>query len=34
MGQPKQLVDLGAKKPYSYPNMKVFFVDGKVSDVQ
>ena len=34
MGQPKQIVDLGAKKTYSYPNMKVLFVDGKVSDVQ
>ncbi|GGH00501.1 hypothetical protein [Silvibacterium dinghuense] len=34
MGQPQQIVDLGSKKIYKYPDMKVVFVDGKVSDVQ
>lgn len=34
MGQPTQIADLGSKKTYFYANMKVIFVDGKVSDVQ
>jgi hypothetical protein len=34
MGQPKQIVDLGAKKTYTYPDLKIVFVNGKVSDVQ
>lgn len=34
MGPPKQIIDLGSKKIYLYPSMKVIFVDGKVSDVQ
>ncbi len=34
MGTPKQIVDLGSKKIYKYPDMKVVFTDGKVSDVQ
>jgi hypothetical protein len=34
LGQPKQIIDLGAKKTYIYPDMKVIFVKGKVSDVQ
>jgi hypothetical protein len=34
LGAPKQIVDLGAKKIYRYPDMKVVFVDGKVSDVE
>ena len=34
MGDPKQIVDLGSKKMYVYANMKVIFIDGKVSDVQ
>jgi hypothetical protein len=34
MGSPKQIVDLGSKKIYKYPDMKVVFIDGKVSDVQ
>jgi len=34
MGQPKQLVDLGAKKIYTYPNLKIVFVNGKVTEVQ
>jgi hypothetical protein len=33
-GQPDKIVDLGAKKLYIYKDMKVTFLDGKVSDVQ
>jgi hypothetical protein len=32
-GQPKVILDLGPKKIYVYPDLKVTFVDGKVSDV-
>jgi hypothetical protein len=34
MGMPMQMIDLGKKKTYVYKNMKVIFVDDKVSDVQ
>jgi len=34
MGQPARVADLGSKKIYSYPDMKITFVDGKVSDIQ
>jgi hypothetical protein len=34
MGQPKQIVKLGTKQIYVYPDMKVTFVNGKVSDIQ
>ena len=34
MGSPKQIVDLGPKQIYVYNNMKIIFIDGKVSDVQ
>lgn len=34
LGQPQMVGDLGSKKIYSYGNMKVIFVDGKVSDIQ
>jgi hypothetical protein len=34
MGTPQQIIDLGAKKIYKYPDMKVVFMNGKVSDVQ
>lgn len=34
LGQPQQIIDLGAKKTYIYKDMKVIFVKGKVSDVQ
>ena len=34
LGQPKNVVDLGTKKIYVYPDMKVTFKAGKVSDVQ
>jgi hypothetical protein len=34
LGQPKRVVDLGSKKIYVYPDMKITFKGGKVSDVQ
>jgi hypothetical protein len=34
MGMPQQMVDLGKKKTYIYKNMKIVFLDDKVSDVQ
>ncbi len=34
LGQPKSVVDLGAKKIYMYPDMKITFRDGVVSSVQ
>jgi len=34
LGQPKSVVDLGAKKIYVYPDMKITFNGGKVTDVQ
>jgi hypothetical protein len=34
MGTPQQIIDLGAKKIYKYPDMKVIFMNGQVSDVQ
>jgi hypothetical protein len=34
IGQPTRIVDLGAKKIYTYPDMKITFMNGKVSDVQ
>jgi len=34
LGQPEQVVNLGAKKMFVYPDMKITFVDGKVTDVQ
>jgi hypothetical protein len=34
LGQPQQIIDLGAKQIYKYPDMKVIFMNGKVSDVQ
>lgn len=34
LGQPKQIVNLGTKKIYIYPDMKITFKSGKVSDVQ
>lgn len=33
-GQPQKTVTLGAKEIYYYPDMKVIFLNGKVSDVQ
>ena len=34
LGMPQQMIDLGKKKTYVYKNMKIIFVDDKVSDVQ
>jgi hypothetical protein len=34
LGQPEKTVDLGAKKIYVYPDLKITFMNGKVSDVQ
>ena len=34
MGQPERLADLGSRKIYSYKDMKITFLDGKVSDIQ
>jgi hypothetical protein len=34
LGSPKQIIDLGAKKIYKYPDMKIIFMNGKVTDVQ
>jgi hypothetical protein len=34
VGAPDKIIKLGAKEVYVYKDMKVVFVDGKVSDVQ
>ncbi len=34
LGQPQKIVNLGAKQMYFYPDMKVIFTSGKVSDVK
>lgn len=34
LGQPKSVVDMGAKKIYVYKDMKIVFNGGKVTDVQ
>jgi hypothetical protein len=33
-GNPDKVVDLGAKKIYVYKDLKITFIDGKVSDIQ
>jgi len=33
-GNPDKIVDLGAKKIYVYKDLKITFIDGKVSDIQ
>jgi hypothetical protein len=33
-GKPQKVIDLGSKKTYIYPDMKIVFVDGKVTDIQ
>jgi hypothetical protein len=33
-GDPDKIVDLGAKKIYVYRDLKITFIDGKVSDIQ
>ena len=34
LGNPTQIVNLGAKKIYVYPDLKITFIDGRVTDVQ
>ena len=34
LGQPTQVVDLGAKKIYVYPSLKITFNNGQVADVE
>ena len=34
LGSPEKKIDLGAKKIFVYKDMKIVFIDGKVSDVQ
>jgi hypothetical protein len=34
LGKPTTVIDLGERKTYVYPTMRVIFVDGKVADVQ
>ena len=34
LGAPKNVANVGAKKIYVYRDMKIIFIDGKVSDVQ
>jgi hypothetical protein len=34
LGQPKRVVNLGAKEICAYADMKIIFVNGKVSDVE
>ncbi|HTS76580.1 MAG TPA: hypothetical protein VMG40_10275 [Bryobacteraceae bacterium] len=34
LGQPTRIVDAGAKKVYIYPDLKITFVDGKVTAVE
>jgi hypothetical protein len=34
LGNPDKIVDLGAKQVYVYKDMKIIFIDAKVSDVQ
>jgi len=33
-GKPQKVIDLGSKKTYIYPDMKIIFTNGKVSDIQ
>jgi len=34
MGNPKQILKVGTKQIYVYPDLKITFVNGKVTDVQ
>jgi hypothetical protein len=34
LGSPVRIIDLGAKKIYTYKDMKIIFMNGRVSDVQ
>jgi hypothetical protein len=33
-GEPEKVVDLGSKRIYVYKDLKITFIDGKVSDIQ
>jgi hypothetical protein len=33
-GEPEKIVDLGSKRIYVYKDLKITFIDGKVSDIQ
>ena len=34
LGRPRDIANVGTKKIYVYNQMKVTFIDGRVSDVQ
>ena len=34
LGNPDKIVDLGQKQIYTYKDMKITFIDAKVTDVQ
>jgi len=34
LGKPLQIADLGSKKIYKFKDMKITFVNGRVTDVQ
>lgn len=34
LGNPTRIIDLGAKKIYTYPDMKIIFMNGKVASVE
>jgi hypothetical protein len=34
LGAPQQIIDLGAKKIYRYNELKVTFINGRVSDAE
>jgi hypothetical protein len=34
VGQPQKIIDLGAKEIDVYPDIKVTYMNGKVTDVQ
>jgi len=33
-GEPEKIVDLGSKRIYVYKDLKITFIDGRVSDIQ
>jgi len=33
-GEPQKIVELGSKKIYVYPDLKITFIDGRVTDIQ
>jgi len=34
LGNPTRIIDLGAKKIYTYPDMKIIFMNGTVASVE